>query len=114
MYNFLGDYQINKSQPGDPRKAALAICDVVRGEGMAQNKPWSPSILLGTDCYHAVKKDLQQMLSTMNVWTDLTKSTDYNQKEIPEFSQSSFQFKSQILVALGIAASILATLWATS
>ncbi|PPQ72176.1 LOW QUALITY PROTEIN: hypothetical protein CVT26_006895 [Gymnopilus dilepis] len=48
----------NGTQAGDPARGARVLVDVVRGEGVAKDKPFPPELVLGTDCYDTVKADL--------------------------------------------------------
>ncbi|KAF9043869.1 NAD(P)-binding protein [Hymenopellis radicata] len=66
----------NSKQPGDPRRGALIIVDVLHGEGSASGKTMPSSLLLGTDCYEAVQEELMKALKNQDEWADVTKSTD--------------------------------------
>jgi NAD(P)-dependent dehydrogenase (short-subunit alcohol dehydrogenase family) len=58
------------AQPGDPEKLAEAVLTLV----MSQNPP--PQLLLGSDALGLVRHRLQAMLSEIDDWENLTRSTD--------------------------------------
>ena len=66
----------NHKQPGDPKKGANAIIDVVKREGAAKNKEIPPVILLGSDCYNFVTGTLTKAIETFEDWKDISTSTD--------------------------------------
>ncbi|KAF9560838.1 NAD(P)-binding protein [Agrocybe pediades] len=66
-------------QPGDPDKAVEAVIDVVKGEGMAKDKPWPNYLILGSDAERDVKKKIDKVTSDLDTFLDLTRSTDYEE-----------------------------------
>lgn len=57
-------------QPGDPKKAALAILQLI-------NAPEPPaSLLLGSDAVKFVREKLQQMKTDIDTWEAVSRSTD--------------------------------------
>ncbi|KAF8996335.1 short chain dehydrogenase [Cyathus striatus] len=68
----------NNKQPGDPKKGVEVIADIVRGEGLAKDKPFPRSIALGTDCYNTVKTVSEAALSKAEEWKEVSKSTDFS------------------------------------
>ncbi|MDJ1656970.1 short-chain dehydrogenase/reductase, partial [Raoultella sp. Ech2A] len=57
-------------QPGDPRRAARAMLDLI-------NHPTPPtSLLLGSDAVTFVKEKLQQMSADIEAWEEVSRSTD--------------------------------------
>jgi hypothetical protein len=65
------------TQPGDPDKAALAIVDVVRGEGQAEGKSLPKYLVLGSDAEGQVKEKIKLISDTLETWKDVTRGTDY-------------------------------------
>jgi len=66
----------NHNQPGDPKKGVNVIIDVVKGEGVAKDKEFTPAVLLGSDCYREVKKTLTEAIATFDEWKEISTSTD--------------------------------------
>ncbi|PPQ72175.1 hypothetical protein CVT26_006894 [Gymnopilus dilepis] len=66
-------------QPGDPRKGAQAIVDVVRGEGAAAGKPFPRELLLGTDCYQTAKSEAKRHLEEVEAWQSVSCGTDFTE-----------------------------------
>ncbi len=58
----------NTNQPGDPKKGVQVMLDVVRGEGVAQGKEFPKSLLLGSDCFGSVQKQLDDYLKLQSEW----------------------------------------------
>ncbi|KAK0484441.1 hypothetical protein IW261DRAFT_1359496 [Armillaria novae-zelandiae] len=67
----------NGKQPGDPKKGIQVMLDVVRGEGVAQGKEFSKSLLLGSDCFEGVQDQIQGYLKLQKEWEDVSQSTDF-------------------------------------
>ncbi|RDW66908.1 hypothetical protein BP5796_09657 [Coleophoma crateriformis] len=65
------------NEPGDPKKCAERIVDVMKGEGMASGKPMPSQVPLGSDVLATVKETCEAMLKTCEEWKDLIKSTDF-------------------------------------
>ena len=66
----------NHNQPGDAKKGVNVIIDVVRGEGVAKDKEFTPVVLLGSDCYGRVRSVLTKAVAKFDEWKDITISTD--------------------------------------
>lgn len=66
----------NGNQPGDPRKLAERIIDVVKSEGMAAGKPMPPRLPIGRDTMAAIVKKCEATLQLCKEWEDLFTSTD--------------------------------------
>ncbi|EIN08928.1 NAD(P)-binding protein [Punctularia strigosozonata HHB-11173 SS5] len=60
---------------GDPVKVANVILDVVRGEGVATGRPWPGTLVLGEDAERDVRAKCEQMLSMLDEWKDVVRST---------------------------------------
>lgn len=52
------------------------MIDVVKGEGVAKDKEFTPVVLLGSDCYSGVKNILTKAIAKFDEWKDVTISTD--------------------------------------
>jgi hypothetical protein len=59
------------NEPGNPKKCADRIVDVMKGEGMASGKPMPSQIPLGSDALVAIKE-------TCEGWKDPIDSTDFD------------------------------------
>ncbi|KAI0342153.1 NAD(P)-binding protein [Trametopsis cervina] len=67
---------IDGKQPGDPVKAAQVMIDVVRGEGVAAGREFPPVLALGSDAYTIITGELDSARAKLDVWKDVTSSTD--------------------------------------
>ncbi len=65
------------NQPGDPKKGVKVILDVVRGEGAAAGKSVPSTVLVGSDSFDVVQRELARVNKFQTEWADLTKSTDF-------------------------------------
>jgi predicted negative regulator of RcsB-dependent stress response len=63
--------QLQRKQPGDPKKAAQAITQLTQ----EPNPPLR--LLLGSDAYAAVEKNDLARLEEARVWKELSVSTDF-------------------------------------
>lgn len=66
----------NHNQRGDPKKGANVIIDLVKGEGAAKDREFTPVVLLGSDCYDVARSALTKAISKFDEWKDVTISTD--------------------------------------
>ena len=62
---------------GDPDKAAEAIVDVVRGEGVAKGRPWPEYIFLGEGAEDAVRGKCSKVLKVLDEWVDVTRNVHF-------------------------------------
>lgn len=69
--------QLHGKQPGDPRKAAERILDVVRDEGMAKGKPWPKRLPLGPDALIGIRGKCEETLDLCKEWEDVIISTNF-------------------------------------
>ena len=67
---------MNHKQLGDAKKGGNAIIDIVTGEGLAAGLGFSPTVLLGSDCYRDVRGILAGSIERMDKWKKLSCSTD--------------------------------------
>ena len=74
--------QMNGKQPGDPRKHAEVIVDLVRDEGTAKGKvvdpfgDWPLRLPIGPDAFGAAKKRADGYLKVLESWEDVIKGTN--------------------------------------
>ncbi|KAF9471972.1 NAD(P)-binding protein [Pholiota conissans] len=66
------------SEKGDPDKAAIAIVDVVRGEGVAKGRPWPPYLVLGEDAEVNVKNKCAKVLKVLDEWVDVARGVSFD------------------------------------
>lgn len=52
------------------------MIDVVKGEGVAKDKEFTPVVLLGSDCYKVVGKALTEAVAKFDEWKEISISTD--------------------------------------
>lgn len=69
---------IDGKQPGDPDKAANAIVDVVRGEGLALGKELPMWLVLGKDAEVNIRDKVARILANLDGWKDVTRATDFD------------------------------------
>ncbi|KAK9319835.1 hypothetical protein V1517DRAFT_265548 [Lipomyces orientalis] len=62
--------------PGDPAKCASTIFDVVKGEGVVTGRKWADRVVLGSDCLGYAKVRREEELKLLDIWEDVTISTD--------------------------------------
>jgi hypothetical protein len=62
---------------GDPDKAAEAIVDVVRGEGVAKGRPWPEYLFLGEGAEAAVQGKCSKVLKVLDEWLDVTRNVHF-------------------------------------
>lgn len=67
----------NGKQPGNPLKGVQVMVDLVRGEGQAAGKPFPRGLALGTDSYNVAKNSSHQALERLEIWKDVSFSTDF-------------------------------------
>ena len=58
----------------DPQKAAEAIIDVVRGEGVAKGRPWPEYLFLGLDTEADIRGKCSKVLKVLDEWVDVTRN----------------------------------------
>ncbi|KIM42597.1 hypothetical protein M413DRAFT_444303 [Hebeloma cylindrosporum] len=67
----------NGKQPGNPLKGVQVMVDLVRGEGQAVGKPFPRGLALGTDSYNVAKNSSHRALERLEIWKDVSFSTDF-------------------------------------
>jgi NAD(P)-dependent dehydrogenase (short-subunit alcohol dehydrogenase family) len=68
----------NGKQPGDPKKAAEIIVDIVTQSGTAKGREIPVRVALGTDAYGYIKGVLEQSSKDLEEWKDITVTTDHD------------------------------------
>ena len=51
---------------------------MVKGEGVAEGKEFTPVVLLGSDCYRDVRKVLTEAIAKFGEWEGISVSTDWD------------------------------------
>ena len=67
------------SATGDPDKAMEAVVDVVKGQGVANGKPWPFCLFLGEDAYRNVETRCQKVLAVLDEWKDVAQSMNFDE-----------------------------------
>ncbi|KAH0542441.1 hypothetical protein FGG08_003196 [Glutinoglossum americanum] len=62
--------------PGDLAKAATAVVDIIKREGMAAGRPWAVRVALGSDGMGSVRQKCEEQLKLVDGWKDVSYSTD--------------------------------------
>jgi len=68
--------EANQNQLGDAKKDTNAIIDIATGDGLAADLGFSPTVLLGSDCYRDVRGILNESIERMDKRKKLSCSTD--------------------------------------
>jgi short-subunit dehydrogenase len=77
--------------PGDVAKAAVAIADVVKREGLADGKPWAVRVALGSDGMGSAKQRSEEQLALLERWSNLSISTDREVSHGPGANEEMFE-----------------------
>ena len=59
---------------GDPAKAMEVLVDVVRGEGVARDKPWPEVLVLGEDAEVDIREKCERTLRMLDRWKTVSAS----------------------------------------
>ncbi|KAI5465287.1 hypothetical protein BGZ63DRAFT_460084 [Mariannaea sp. PMI_226] len=62
--------------PGDLKKVATVVVDIIKGEGVAAGKPWAVSVALGSDSFNSGKQKVEEQLKLLQEWKDVSYATD--------------------------------------
>ena len=75
---FAGMFAVNPMRllPGEPARAAVAIVDTIKGEGLAQGRPWTVRVVLGSDSLLSARRKRRQQLEILDLWQHVSFSTD--------------------------------------
>ena len=69
-------------QPGDPKKLADRIIDVLKAEGMAEGRKMPPRLPLGKDSLAGIRAKCQATLKLLDEWEDVISSTDLEEASL--------------------------------
>ncbi|KAJ7705438.1 hypothetical protein B0H17DRAFT_668050 [Mycena rosella] len=69
---------VSGTERGDPAKAMAAVVDVVRGEGVAQGRPWPGRLTLGEDAEADVRAKCKRVLDGMDEWSDVVRGVNFD------------------------------------
>ncbi|KAJ7596537.1 hypothetical protein C8J56DRAFT_1011267 [Mycena floridula] len=64
---------------GDPKKAMNVVLDVVKGEGVAKDRPWPLYLPLGAPCHTAIQNKATTMIKISQEWSDVTTDLDFDE-----------------------------------
>jgi hypothetical protein len=78
--------------PGDVKKAAVRIADVVKREGLAAGLPWAVRVALGSDGMGSAKQRCEEQLKLIHRWQNLSLSTDRKAGEGSAALKEMFEF----------------------
>jgi NAD(P)-dependent dehydrogenase (short-subunit alcohol dehydrogenase family) len=68
----------NNNQPGDPKKGAKIIVDVLTKTGVAEGKEIPLRLVLGNDAFQTIKGKLDSTEKLLGEWKDIICSTDHD------------------------------------
>ena len=71
-------FSLESFATGDPDKAMEAVVDVVKGQGVANGKPWPLYLILGKDANRDVEIKCGKVLGALDEWKDVTQSMDFD------------------------------------
>lgn len=72
------------TEKGDPDRAMEVLADVVRGEGVAEGKPWPGLLVLGEDADADVRAKFKKTLEVLDAWKDVAFSTSFDARQEAE------------------------------
>jgi len=67
------------SAKGDPNRAMEALADVVRGQGVANGRPWPSYLVLGEDADRDVEMKCRKVLAALDEWKDVATSMNLDE-----------------------------------
>lgn len=67
----------DNQQPGDVKKGADVIVDVLSRTGVAEGKSIPVRLVLGSDCHRVITEKLAQTTKLLDEWKEISYSTDY-------------------------------------
>lgn len=65
-----------KFMPGNLSKVGTAIVDIVKTEGVVNDKKWVARVLLGSDAYESVVQKCEEMVKVAAEWKAVSYGTD--------------------------------------
>ncbi|KAG9256762.1 uncharacterized protein F5Z01DRAFT_719919 [Emericellopsis atlantica] len=73
--------QVHGNQPGDVRKGAEVVVQVLTRTGVSKGREVPVRIVLGTDCEATIRAQCAKVTSYLEEWQDVIRSTDYPKGE---------------------------------
>ncbi|MNF06517.1 short chain dehydrogenase [compost metagenome] len=77
MYKAVNLESVHAKQPGDPKKLAERVVDVVTGTGVAEGREMPFRLPLGTDAFSYILDKCDEVKKQIEPWEDVIKSTDF-------------------------------------
>lgn len=65
-------------EKGDPDKAMEVLVDVVKGQGVAKDRPWPGYLVLGEDAEAAVRDKCAKVLGVLDEWVDVARGVNFS------------------------------------
>jgi hypothetical protein len=62
------------TEKGDPTKAMEVLVDVVKGEGVAKDKPWPEVLIIGEDAGFDIREKCERTLRALDGWKAVSAS----------------------------------------
>jgi len=70
------------TEQGDPDKAAEAIVDVVRREGVTNGRDWPGILILGEDAEVNVRNYCRKVLDVLDGWMDVARGVSFDKSKL--------------------------------
>lgn len=70
------------TEKGDPDKAAEAIVDVVRREGITRGREWPGILILGEDAEMNVRNYCRKVLGVLDGWVDVARGVSFEKPKL--------------------------------
>ena len=67
----------DRKQPGDPRKGAKIIAEVLTGTGRCLGRKLPPRLALGNDAVKYIRGVMETNMKSLEEWADVVGTTDY-------------------------------------
>lgn len=92
--SLMGKFATNPSahMPGDVKKAAATVFDVVKRQGGVLSKPWAVRVLLGSDAMGSAKQKCEEQLALIEILKDVSVGTDRDGADSATANKELFSF----------------------
>jgi len=83
-YDTLRNFSISRfksiagTEKGDPEKAMEFLVDVIRGEGVAKDRPWPQYLILGEDAERDVREKCRKVINALDDWKDVSSKLSFD------------------------------------
>jgi len=77
FYREIVPMQLHGKQPGDPKKVAKLVVDIVKGTDVAEAKEVPIWLPLGSDAFSEAKKHNEKSQEVLGEWEAVIRSTDF-------------------------------------